>query len=95
MSEPFEERDEAPTIIVRVYRHEQLVREELCESEEEAALLVDEWSELEGVECEVDDLSVRHRPGDILEPEPAEPVDEDYPERVEQAETEARARRYD
>jgi hypothetical protein len=68
----FDERDEAPTIQVRVFREGKMVHEELCESEEEAALVVDTWSELGGdVECEVDDLSVRHQLGDILEPEPA------------------------
>ena len=69
--ELFEERDEAPVIEVRVYRDGVLVQRELCESEDQAADVVDTWSELEGVVCEVDDLSVRHRPGDILEPEPA------------------------
>jgi len=80
MSEVSEERDEAPTIEVRVFRHGVLIQQELCESEEQALLVVDEWAELDGVECEVDDLSVHHRAGDILEPEPAELRDEDYPE---------------
>jgi hypothetical protein len=79
----FEERDEAPTIEVRVFRHGELVHRELCESEEQAALVVDEWAELDDVECEVDDLSVRHRPGDILEPELAEQAEEDYPQQAE------------
>lgn len=89
MSDLFEERDETPTVEVRVYRHGDLVHRELCESEEQAALVIEEWSELDGVECEVDDLSVRHEPGDILEPEPAELLDEDYPE---QREVDLRAR---
>jgi hypothetical protein len=79
----FEERDEAPTIEVRVFRHGTMVHRELCETEEQAALVVDSWSELDGVECEVDDLSVRHQPTDILEPEPAVLGDEDYPEQLE------------
>lgn len=83
MSDLFEERDETPTVEVRVYRHGELVHRELCESEEQAALVIEEWSEMDGVECEVDDLSVRHEPGDILEPEPAELLDEDYPEQRE------------
>ena len=74
----FEERDEAPTIEVRVFRHGKLVHRELCESEEQAAVVVDGWSDLDDVECEVDDLSVRHRLGDVLEPEPAVPTDDDY-----------------
>ena len=67
------------TVEVTVYRHGALVHRELCETEEEAAAIVEEWSELDGVECQVDDLSVHHRPGDILEPEPdAGPADDDY-----------------
>jgi hypothetical protein len=63
--------DEAPTVEVRVFQHGELVHRELCESEDQAALAVEEWSELDGVRCEVDDLSIEHRPGDIFEPEPA------------------------
>lgn len=65
------EMDGAPTVEVRVFRHGALVHRELCESEAEAAQIADWWSELEGVTVEVDDLSVRHRPGDVLEPDPA------------------------
>jgi hypothetical protein len=68
-----ENHGETPTLAVRVYRHGRLWVQELCESEDEAALAVEEWSELEGVTCEIDDLSVRHRAGDILAPEPPEP----------------------
>lgn len=63
---------ETPTVVVRVYRDGRLWLQELCESEDEACLAVEEWSEIEGVTCEVDDLSVRPRPGDILAPEPPE-----------------------
>jgi len=78
--ESFDERDETPALEVRVYRHGVLARRELCESEEQAALVVDAWSELDGVECEVDDLATRDRTGDSLEPEPAEFRDDEYPE---------------
>lgn len=77
-----EDLGETPTIEVRVYRDGELIREELCESEEQAALVVQEWSELEGVSCEVDDLSIRHRQDDILEPDSAGPW-EDYPRAAE------------
>lgn len=63
--------EEYPTIEVRVYRHGALVATELAESEEAAAAIVDQWSEQEGVQCEVDDLTVRHGPDDVAEPEPA------------------------
>jgi hypothetical protein len=75
--ESMSERDEAPTIEVRVFRHGTLVHQELVESEEQAALVVDEWAELDGVQCEVDDLSIRHHPGEILETELLIPPDED------------------
>jgi hypothetical protein len=61
-----EDYGQTPTVAVRLYRHGRLWVQELCESADEAALSVEEWSELEGVTCEVDDLSVRHRAGDIL-----------------------------
>lgn len=63
--------EEYPTIEVRVYQHGRLLRRELVESEEAAAIVLDIWSELEGVHCEVDDLTVRHAPGQVLEPDPA------------------------
>jgi hypothetical protein len=83
MSDLFEERDETPTIEVRVFRHGDLVHRELCESEEQAALIIDEWSELDGIRCEVDDLSVHHHPGEIAEPEPAELREDAYPDQRE------------
>jgi len=73
------ELGESPTVEVRVFRLGELVHRQLCESEEEAAAVVDRWIELEGVECEVDDLSTHHRPGEILEPEAPTESAEDYP----------------
>lgn len=91
--EPFEQvRDETPTIELRVFRHGELVHQELCESEEQALLVAENWSELGDVECEVDDLSIHHRLGDILEPEPGELDDEDH---AEQVELDTQPRRYD
>ena len=74
----FEEREERPAVEVRVFRHGELIQQILCESEEEAASVVGHWSEIDGTECEVDDLSVHHHAGDVLEPEPATPGEEDY-----------------
>lgn len=77
---------ETPTVEVRVYRDGRLWLKELCESDDEAASVIEEWSQLEGVTCEVDDLSVRHRAGDILGPEPPESdAEEQYPHEVEPA----------
>lgn len=70
---------ETPTVEVRVFRDGELIRRELCDSEDDAALVVDEWSEVDGIEVEVDDLTIVHRPGDILAPEPPEPRDGGYP----------------
>lgn len=69
----------APTIEVRIYRNDQLMVRELCESEEEAAAVVEQWSDLENMHVSVDDLSARHGPEDILAPdEPSMSDDEDY-----------------
>ncbi len=70
--------EDTPTIEVVVYQHGVEVHRELCESEAAASDVVDQWNELDGVECTVDDLSVRHTPTDILEPAPDEPLDDDY-----------------
>ena len=53
---------------VVVFQHGHEVARELCESAEEASLIVDWWSDQEGAQCQVDDLSIDHRPDDILEP---------------------------
>lgn len=70
---------ETPTIEVSVYRHGELVKRELCESEADAELVLATWAEIEDVTCQVDDLSYHHQPGDVLEPEPAALPDEDDP----------------
>ncbi|HQR27231.1 MAG TPA: hypothetical protein PLP61_09355 [Nocardioides sp.] len=62
---------DTPRIEVRVYRHGELVQRELCDSEEEAARVVDGWAEHSEVTCEVDDLTLRHGPEDVLAPDPA------------------------
>ena len=83
MSEsPFVGQDETPSVEVRVFRYGELIHRELCTSEDQASSVADAWSELEGVECLVDDLSAGHKAGDILEPEPVEPEDESYAEDV-------------
>jgi hypothetical protein len=74
--------DATPTIEVVVYQRGEEIHRELCESEEAASGVVDQWNELDGVECAVDDLSVRHTPTDILDPAPDEPLEDEY--RVEE-----------
>lgn len=63
---------ETPTIEVRIYCRGDLIESELCETEEDATSIVDYWSEFDSVRCEVDDLSFRHTPMDVLEPEPVQ-----------------------
>ena len=59
----------APTIEVRVYRDDLLLARELCETEADAAAVVQRWSEVENVYVLTDDLSATHGPGDILAPD--------------------------
>ncbi len=54
---------------VRVFRDGELLTRELCESEEDAAAVVESWEETEGVECVVEDLSVTARDESTLEVE--------------------------
>lgn len=79
MADPGAERwDETATVEVRVFRNGELVRTELCESEEQAALAVEPWTDVEGVRCEVGDVS-DHRAGEGFEPDPVElSVEDDY-----------------
>jgi len=59
---------DTPTIEVRVYRDGNLVQRELCETDVEAAAVVDAWSEVEGIVCQVDDLSSGSAPAGVLDP---------------------------
>lgn len=68
----------APATEVRIYRDGQLLARELCESEDDAAAVVDRWSELGNVSFLVDDLSAQHVAGDILAPVPPD-IEEGYP----------------
>lgn len=59
----------APTIEVCIYRGDLLLVRELCETEADAAALVEQWSDVQDVYVLIDDLSSRHGPGDILAPD--------------------------
>ena len=63
MSDVFEAR-ETPTLVVRIYRDGQPTLSELCDTEAEAALVVESWSEIEGACCEVHDLGTVTHPDD-------------------------------
>jgi hypothetical protein len=70
--------DESPTVEVIVFRDGNEIRRELCESAEQAAAVVDAWSEHEDVHCQVDDLAVHHTPDQILEPTADVFVNDEY-----------------
>jgi hypothetical protein len=59
-----------PTLQVSVYEHGELIARVPCESTDEAADIIAQWEERDGVQCEVDDLAVHHGPDDVLAPEP-------------------------
>jgi hypothetical protein len=61
-----------PTIEVTVFRDGAVVDRILCESDQDAIAVVEQWTEQPGVRCQIDDLSSRHRAGDVLEPEESE-----------------------
>lgn len=69
MSEGMSGDSGTPTLEVRIYDHGRLLTRELCESEEDAASVVDRWQEVANVLVVVDDLSTKHGPDDILAPE--------------------------
>lgn len=62
------EPDTPPTVEVVVYRNGEVVHRELCESEADAASVIEQWKEVSGTEFQIDDLAVRHGPDDILDP---------------------------
>jgi hypothetical protein len=66
-----------PTLQVNVYEAGRSIARISCESAQEAADVVAEWEEREGVECEVEDLAVHHGPDDVLAPEPEDAIAED------------------
>ena len=70
----------APTIEVRIYEDGRLLTRELCESEEDAAAVVERWSDVPDTHVVVDDLTTKHGPDDILAPEePFLDGDDDHP----------------
>lgn len=71
--------DETPTVEVRIFQHGEVVHTELAESEEEAALLVQQWMEFDGVSCEVHPLTATDPAADAAELDPLTAGDEDYP----------------
>ena len=50
---------------MRIYDHDRLLARELCESEEDAAAVVERWSDVANLFVVADDLSTKHEPDDI------------------------------
>jgi hypothetical protein len=61
---------DGPAIEVVAFRDGREIARELYDTPDEAARAVDRWSESNGVVCQVDDLSARHRPSDVRDPAP-------------------------
>ncbi len=75
---------EAAGLEVRVFRHGKLMHREFCESEEEAVLALDSWSDFDDVECRVTEaLGSGRGLFDPAEPEEALGADADYDEMEE------------
>jgi hypothetical protein len=57
-----------PTLEVRVLRDGVVVHRELCEGEADARVVVQTWSDVEGVVVDVVDLTRDAEPSGVLEP---------------------------
>lgn len=66
MNEVSSDLEEGATIEVLVFREGREIERVVCETEEQAALVVEHWSEVDGATCEVGDLGVSHLPEEIL-----------------------------
>jgi len=68
---------ETPALRVDVYERGRLTAQIPCESADEATDVVAQWDDVEDVECELVDLSIRHGSLDVLAPEPEDVMTED------------------
>jgi hypothetical protein len=64
-----DELAEAPTTEVRVYRFGHFIHSVLCTSDDEVAEAVRGWEDIDGVVCEVDDVTNQLRREHAIEPE--------------------------
>jgi hypothetical protein len=68
----------APALQVNVFEEGRLVARVPCETAQEAADVVAELEEKDGVRCEIEDLGTRHGPEDVLAPEPEDAARPEY-----------------
>jgi len=71
------EDDATPTLEVRIMRDGVVVQRELVESDDDANAIMDAWSDVDGVDVRVEDLSRTAAPGGVLDPRPWEVDAED------------------
>lgn len=57
------------TVEVRGWQDDRLAMQQVCESEEEARALAEQWAELGLTRIEIDDFTVHHRGEAILGPD--------------------------
>jgi hypothetical protein len=65
------------TLLVNLYESGKLIMRILCESADEAAGVVTKWEAVDGIQCEIEDLSTSHLPEDVLTPEPEDAFEDD------------------
>lgn len=65
---------ETPALRVNVFEYGRLITRVLCESADDAADVVAQWEDTEGVVCEIEDLAARHRAADVLGAEPEDAI---------------------
>ena len=69
-------QDTTPNLEVRIIRDGVVVQRELVETDDDARAMVDAWSEVDGVEVRIEDLTRTVAPSGVLDPRPWE-VDAD------------------
>ena len=68
---------EVPTLQLNIYKQGRLVARIPCESVDEAAVIVAQWEDGDGIEYTLEDLSATHGAADVLAPEPEDLLVED------------------
>ena len=68
---------ETPALWLNVYEHGRRVARIPCESQEDAARVIEQWEDAEGIEWELEDFAARHDALDVLAPEPEDAIPEE------------------
>lgn len=79
-----EDLGETPSLEVRAYRNGELVRTARCDSEEEVAAIIEQWTEeADDLWCEILDLTDPKPSTELIDRVLPAELDEDYPPAVE------------